>query len=453
MTTRTSESDNAAVRDRAGSVAILSIGDELAIGQSLDTNSKWLSERLTDIGLSVVEHVTVPDDLGLMVQTLRRLGSRCASVVITGGLGPTADDLTREALATLAGEPLIEDPEGVRAIEAWFASARRAMPERNRVQALRPASGSLIPNANGTAPGIHLRCHPTPAAPSGPTDYFALPGPPGEMHPMFDGYVLAHIARPAGRTVRTRVMHTVGLGESDVAKLLGELMDRDRTPLVGTTASGGIVSVRIRYEGSAPSADIDAIVASTVADVMARVGHIVFSQDGRPLPEILLDRLRERGERVAVVESCTGGMLGAAITAIPGSSDVVSGGWITYSNEMKSAQVGVPGSLIDAHGAVSREVAEAMAVGGLDRSGAAHALAITGVAGPGGGSDTKPVGAVWICRASRRSGAAPELDARRFLMRGGRDAVRQWSVVSAMAMLEMHLRGSNASKLLRQQEP
>lgn len=421
--------------------AIISIGDELTIGQSLDTNSKWLSERLTSIGLSVIEHATVPDDLDLLISTIRRLAGACGTVILTGGLGPTADDLTRDALAALLNEPLVEDPDSLAAIERWFTRSNRVMPERNRVQALRPATGTHLPNPNGTAPGIRVLC--------GSATLHCLPGPPSEMRPMFEGHVRPRLTPPAGRLIRTRVLQTAGLGESDVAQRLGDLMNRDRNPLVGTTASGGIVSIRIRDESTDPATVVDARVEATLRDVRRAVGDTIFAEDDQPLAATILERLRTRRQRLAVVESCTGGMLGQTFTAIPGSSDVVLGGWITYSNQLKHALVGVPNDVLETHGAVSSQVALAMASGGLDRSGADHVLAITGVAGPGGGTDSKPVGTVWIALVSRQ--AAP--DVRRFQMRGERDTIRAWSVTSALLMLEQRLRAASPVRLLRQAEP
>lgn len=430
---------------KAEHAAIVSIGDELAVGQSLDTNSKWLSGRLTEIGFTVVEHVTVPDDLGLMVATLQRLCAACGTVMITGGLGPTADDLTRDALAAVLGEDLIEDSASLRAIEAWFLRSSRAMPAQNRVQALRPASGVHIANANGTAPGIHV-------AVLG-AQVYCLPGPPSEMRPMFDGYVRQRLAPPGGRVIRTRIFQTMGVGESEIAQRLGGLMDRDRNPLVGTTASGGIVSVRVRYEGSEVAERVDRLMRETEAEVCRAVGDAVFAEGGGTMAEVVIDRLRRAGERLATVESCTGGMLGQAITSVAGSSDVFLGGWVTYSNEMKERLVGVPQELLERHGAVSTEVAGAMAAGGLQRSGGDHCLSITGVAGPGGGTSQKPVGTVWIGLASKERGSGEGVECRRFLMRGERETVRQWSVTSALAMLDLRLRGRSDMKLLRQQSP
>jgi nicotinamide-nucleotide amidase len=258
------------------------------------------------------------------------------------------------------------------------------------------------------------------------------------MFPMFEKEVVPAFELDPSNTVRVRTVPTFGLGESAVADLLGPMMDRARNPLVGTTASGCIVTCRVRYTGHADGAD--AALDATVADLKARLGPAILTEhdahdDGQVLVRTVTDLLRARSQTLAVVESCTGGLLGEMVTRLPGSSDVFAGGLLTYSNDLKTRLAGVDTALLTAHGAVSRVVALAMAQGGLDRTGATHALAITGIAGPGGGTDTKPVGTVWIARAS----ADGSSDARRFLFKGGRDAIRLWAATTALGMLRLRL--------------
>ncbi len=454
-----------------GTAALLSIGDELTLGQTLDTNSAWLADRLFAVGVRVVEHATVEDDLGRMIGALRRLCDAADLVVCTGGLGPTADDMTREAVAALLGDELIEDDDAAAALSSWF-STRGGMPERNRVQAMRPASGVCLENLNGTAPGLHARDETRSA------EIFALPGPPHEMKPMFERFVEPRARGLASGSTRARLLLTFGLGESRVAEMLGDLMDRDRESrglaVIGTTASLGVVTCRIRAT-SGDAARARAMLDEAEGEIRGRfdgagVGGIVFDRrDLSPaaegggdsgeirdaLPRSVVGMLRERGERVAVVESCTGGLLGGAITGIAGSSDAFVGGWETYSNEMKTAMVGVPADVLERHGAVSPACACAMADGALarlERAGVRceHALSVTGIAGPGGGSDEKPVGTVWIGLASRRSGTVVS-EARRFLFRGGREAVRGWSVRAALGMLRLRLSGTSMTLLAEQE--
>lgn len=427
--------------------AIVSMGDELLLGQSLDTNSKWIADRLTSRGVVPIEHVTVGDDLCAAVEVFRRLAARADLIVSTGGLGPTADDLTRQALAEAMGEPLVEDAEALGWIEGWFAGRGSEMPPLNRTQALRPRSARLIANEHGTAPGIVAAIA---REGGGAAEVYCLPGPPSEMIPMWERDVEPALRPPAGRTIRTRVLHTFGIGESDLAGRLGDLMARTRNPLVGTTASKGVVSVRLRYEGPLPPEDAVAALDGTELLVRAAASPYLFGADPETLASTVLGLLRARGERLAVAESCTGGMLGEMLTETPGASDVFLGGWITYSNEMKTRELGVAGGLLGpgGPGAVSREVAEAMAAGALERSGADHALAITGIAGPGGGSEEKPVGTVWIARAARGGGS----EARRFRFKGSRDVVRHRAAMCALGMLRFALADAAGTRMLWQVE-
>ncbi|TVQ33516.1 MAG: competence/damage-inducible protein A [Phycisphaeraceae bacterium] len=429
--------------------AVLSIGDELILGQTLDTNSAWLSGRLTELGVRVVEHATVDDDCEAIAAAIRRLAARSRLVIVTGGLGPTIDDLTRRALADALGEGLVEDGQMLSAIRLYFAARGTEMPENNRLQALRPESASALGNAQGTAPGLHARLEIEGAS----ADCFCLPGPPSEMRPMFEEFVKPRLRPPVGGVIRTRVIHTFGLPEATIAERLGELMARLRNPVIGTTASGGTVSCRIRYAG--PEERASAAIEEAERAVRAAVAPYDFGADDDTLAAATLNELRRVGERLVVAESCTGGGLGALLTEVPGSSDVFRGGWITYANEMKLGALGVEKRALEAHGAVSAEVACAMARGALRAAEAAgaraqHALAITGVAGPGGGSKEKPVGTVWIARATTRDGD-DEIDARRFYFPGERSAVRRRSALSAMAMLRMALTGAGDSHLLGEQ--
>jgi nicotinamide-nucleotide amidase len=410
--------------------AILSVGDELTLGQTLDTNARWIARELTSLGVRVVEHVTVADDRAEQSSSIARLAARTQILVVTGGLGPTADDLTRFALTDVLRDRLIEDAPALATLEAWYAGRGRPMPEPNRVQALRPASAIMLDNPHGTAPGL--------LASIGPCRVVCLPGPPREMQPMFAQVVPTLI--PHASTIATRVLSTFGLGESRIAELLGDLMDRSRNPLVGTTASGGLVSIRLRGMGLSPAA-----LDHTEALVREILGPIVFARDAT-LAQHVTTRLLERNETLATVESCTGGLVGAAITENAGASQVFVGGLLTYSNALKIALAGVEPEVLDRDGAVSEACAVAMARGGRQRLATTHALAVTGIAGPDGGRDDKPVGTVWIALDSVD---APTL-ARRFRFPGDRASVRLWSVVSALGMLRLRLDNVQTPMLFEQ---
>lgn len=413
--------------------AVMAIGDELVLGQRLDTNSQWISARLVERGVLVVEHVTIGDDADEIARALRRLSERVGVIVSTGGLGPTRDDLTRQALAHAMGEELVEDEQALGQIRAFFESRGRAMPEANRVQAYRPVSARVIPNEVGTAPGL--------AAQVGGARVWCLPGPPSEMRPMFDREVPGSISTDT--EIATAQVQTIGWGESRVGEAIEDLMARGGEAVVGTTASRGIVAVRVRAIGEGCRDRVQELVR----EIRNRLGPIVFAVGDVSLQQACLDLLRQRRQRLCTVESCTGGMLGEMITQVPGSSAAYLGGWVTYANEMKMREVGVPEGVLADEGAVSSACARAMALGAVRRSGADWALSITGIAGPGGGSEAKPVGTVWIGRASH-DGAC---QTRRFRFRGGREDIRAWSAISALAMLRLGLLGEEMDLLFEEE--
>jgi nicotinamide-nucleotide amidase len=434
--------------------AIVSVGDELTLGQTLDTNSQWLSARLGEVGVIVAEHVTVPDVATAQAEAFTRLAARVDLIICTGGLGPTLDDLTREALAAAMNDKLVDDPIALAQVEAFYAARNREMPAINAVQAQRPSRASILPNLHGTAPGIHgiIRTKPKGSkALERECEVFCLPGPPSEMRPMYDSQVLPRLRPLAERCVRTLVLHTIGLGESDIAMRLGPMMARDRVPLVGTTASGGVVSIRLRYEGPLSTDDADALLQKDERAIREKVGTHVFAKGSDTLASAIVHTLRQRGQTVALVESCTGGRLASLVTDVSGSSAVFKAGWIPYSNEAKVRDLGAAPSLFekDGPGAVSFQTAHALATNAILKSSASFALAITGIAGPSGGSTDKPVGTVFIALAIHAE-KEPAVEVRRFIFPGDRNSVREWSVRSALAMLWMHLNGTPEATLLRQ---
>lgn len=438
-------------------VAVLSIGDELTLGQTLDTNGKWLSARFADEGVITVERATVPDDLEAQVSALRRLASKADVIVCSGGLGPTKDDLTREALAQAMDDTLVEDAIALAQIEAWYTARGRTMGPLNRLQALRPSRGMMLANPHGTAPGIAGVMRSDGRS----VDVFCVPGPPKEMFPMIESLVLPRLRRDALRSVRTRTLHCFGIAESDLAQRLGDLMDRSRNPLVGTTASGGVVSCRLRYEGPASSTEADALLDATERQIRTVAHDFVFGVEKQTLPAVVLEMLRSKDHTLATCESCTGGLLSSMLTDVPGSSSVFVGGFVTYANALKVSLAGVDPSLLAEHavGAVSREVASAMALGTLRKLGVTHAISLTGIAGPSGavpaknGQPAKPVGLVYIALASidgEASAGAPAVEVRQFVFMGDRGSVREWAARSALAMLWQRLAGVRAM-LLREQ--
>lgn len=413
--------------------AIFSVGDELTLGQSLDTHAQWLAQRLVELGVVPILHATVGDDEQALVDALSAASRRVDVIVITGGLGPTADDLTREALAALSGPGLLHDPDAERALRARFESRGRRLPESNLKQALRPPWMRMIPNPLGTAPGLLGTIDGVLVA--------SLPGPPDEMHPMWRDHVAGAVRAHVGQApVRCEAVLACGIPESVAAERLGALMDRGRNPMVGITVSGTTLAARIRATGDAC---IDGSVESTIAAVESAWGPLCFGRDADTLAGSIGELLLARKAWVATCESCTGGGVARALTAVPGSSAWFGSGWVTYANEAK-VRLGVDPALIERHGAVSAEVAEAMARSAARLAGARFGVSTTGVAGPAGGSDVKPVGTVWIHVHDEQA----SLRSRRFLITGDRTMVRDRASALAQVLLRLAILGRDERKLL-----
>jgi nicotinamide-nucleotide amidase len=406
---------------------ILSIGDELTSGQTLNRNASWLSEQLQQIGVRVRQHVTVGDQLDEIVHALRWMHRGADLILITGGLGPTDDDLTRQALATAMGEEVVTDTDALAEIEAFFRRLNRPMPSVNRVQALRPASARCISNSAGTAPGIMAKW--------GHCRVFAIPGVPREMKMMFETSVAPELKMDGSPTVlRIATINTFGAGESWVGDKIRDLMKRGAEPSVGTTVHDGIVSIRIYARGT--EAQAQAAISTLTQELTARLGDLIFSTGEASIESVLIEMLRSRRQTVATAESCTGGLLAELITAIPGASNCFHGGWVTYSNSVKIEELYLSPELLQTHGAVSAPVAEAMAKAARDKAGTDWGISTTGVAGPDGGTDEKPVGTVFIGLTG-----SDGMEVRRFQFPGQRAQIRLRAAQMAMTMLRLKLLG------------
>lgn len=399
-------------------VGTLSIGDELLSGETLDSNSQRLARAIAAREWTHTGHAIVGDDPEAIAAAVRSLGEGSDLVLTSGGLGPTLDDLTREALALVVGDPLALDEAIAESIEALFTSRGLKMPESNRRQAMRPPSAMSIPNANGTAPGLRVGC--------GSYEVLALPGPPRELLPM-----LASALPEVDRAPRQIVVVACGIGESAAAERIQEFMDRDAEPIVGITVSGCILRARIRARDHATTAAEVERVGATVREQWAP-----WAIDQETLPAAIAEVLRGASGTLAVAESCTGGMIQTMLTDLAGSSAWFRGGWVTYSNEMKCDHLGVSAEVIERDGAVSASVAEAMAAGARDRAGATLAVSTTGIAGPIGGSRAKPVGAVYIGVADDAGATA-----RLFHFPGDRQSVRRRTSQTALQLVRFRALG------------
>jgi len=371
---------------------ILSIGSELTSGQNLDTNSQWLSRRLAEIGITVGWHTTVADDLDANVEAFQIATRRSSLVLATGGLGPTQDDLTREVLARVAGVELVIDPESLRQIEDMFRRRNRAMPERNRVQAFFPAAAEPIQNHHGTAPGIWMRV--------GSCWVGAMPGVPSEMFPMFEKQLKPRIlaAGLGGGVIIQRKINVFGAGESAIEEKLLDLTRRDHVPEVGITVADATISLRILAR-AASAAEAQAQIAPVEQTIRQRLGDLVFGVEDEELQDAVAKLLLEKRLTIGTAESLTGGLVADRLVTVAGASRWFRGGIVSYANEVKRDVLGVPQQLLDAKGAVSAEVVEAMAVGCRRVLQTDLAVSTSGVAGPDALGPDLPVGFVWTAVA------------------------------------------------------
>jgi nicotinamide-nucleotide amidase len=371
---------------------IIAVGSELLGSARVDTNSLYIADKLAALGIELRLKSVVGDEHDDLATLLRQALARADVIVLTGGLGPTDDDLTRDVVSGVLGRPMTIDERIVEQIRARFARRGFEMPEVNRRQAQVPQGAVVLDNPNGTAPGLFIDHHGQALV--------LLPGPPREMQPMFDRVCAGPLAERAGaeRVYRTTLFIT-GLGESHVEQLAQPIYARWRSaiPPVATTilATMGQVELHLSLRGPDQAAAQDTL-DKVGAELLGVLGEHVYSTDGRVMEEVVGDLLRERGWTIAAAESCTGGLLLSRLTDVAGSSAYVRAGVVAYDNADKTALLGVPEALLEQHGAVSEPVAVAMAEGIRARTGADVAVGITGIAGPGGGTKEKPVGTVVI---------------------------------------------------------
>ncbi len=367
-------------------IEIINTGSELLLGTTVNTHGAWMGTELMKHGLWVQRQTTVPDGPAI-IEALSEAMSRSDVVIVTGGIGPTSDDISREAAAAVLGVELIEDEAALRSLEAFFAQRNRPMAEDNRKQALNPVGADVLPNPHGTAPGVYA-----PPRMSGDRlcALFLLPGPPGEMKPMFHAEVIPRLCALADVSGEHHLetLRFTGIGESDFhAQLDAKLLAIPQLE-IGYCARPAEVDLRL----IGPRASIEQ--ATLLA--LDAFPEKCFSTKGESLEEVVVRQLTALGKKLALAESCTGGRIASRITDVSGASAVFTHGYVTYANEAKRDMLDVPEDLLSTHGAVSEQVAIAMAQGALKNSGADIALSVTGIAGPTGGTEEKPVGTVWI---------------------------------------------------------
>ncbi len=372
-------------------VEVLNTGTELLLGNVVNSHAAYLGRMLFPLGLRLSRQTTVPDGEAIR-QAFVEAFPRCDILLVTGGLGPTTDDITREVAAGLLGLELEESAEILRAIQERCALRGFQFQERMRRQTMVPRGATVLPNEHGTAPGLYL---PASRGKSRSPHLFLMPGPPRELIPMFEKYVLPSLQQIAGGAgvPQCRVYRCVGIGESLVEARIGLRLSEIPGLEVGYCARPNEVDFRLI---GAPD-----LLEELEPQILAELGEFIVSQDGGSLEDAVVTKLRARRRSLATAESCTGGLLAHRITNVPGASEIYGAGWVTYANEIKIGQLGVDAASLAEHGAVSEPVARQMAEGARREANADFALATTGIAGPGGGSEAKPVGTVFLALAER----------------------------------------------------
>jgi nicotinamide-nucleotide amidase len=406
---------------------IIAVGSELLTPQRLDTNSLFLTQKLNALGIEVRLKTVVGDDRERLAGVLREALIRSRLIILTGGLGPTEDDVNRDVVAEVLARPLREVPEIRQRLEKRFARVGRTMSPNNLRQALVPEGAEWLENKNGTAPGLWIE--------HGETLIILLPGPPWELEALFESACLPRIAqRASGERIRTRLIKVVGLPESEVDKRIAPICRECQNPATTILATLGSIEIHLRAR-AATEADAEALLAPLADKIEVALGDNVYSTQGESLEEVVGMFLMMKQKTVAAAESCTGGLLAERLTRTPGSSNYFLGGVVCYSNPLKTKLAGVPEILIKENGAVSKPVAQAMAEGIRRRSGASIGIGITGIAGPGGGSAEKPVGIVFIAIADERG-----TQVRQFRFPGNRERIRLWASTAALEMIRRRVR-------------
>jgi len=408
---------------------ILAVGTELLMGQIANTNAQYISKRLAELGINVYFHTVVGDNPARLEETLKRALQRADIVITTGGLGPTKDDLTKETIAKTMNRKLVCHEEILDGIRDFFMRKHRIMVSNNEKQAFLPENSIIITNNNGTAPGCIIE--------EGEKVVIMLPGPPKEMQPMFSETVFPYLKQKTGVVLVSKMLKVFGIGESELESRLMDLVENQSNPTIAPYVSYGEVTVRVTARCSSEEA-AGLLLYPVVSEIKARLGGVVYAEEGESMEQVVFNLLRQKGLVLATAESCTGGLLAEKITSIPGASGIFERGYVTYANRAKVEDLGVSDETLKKYGAVSRETALEMVQGLSAKTGASAAVAITGIAGPDGGTKDKPVGLVYI--------AVRVLDktvCKSFDLLGNRERVRNDACMHALDMVRRLILGMN----------
>lgn len=404
-------------------VELVTVGTELLLGNIVNTNTQFLAEKCALLGLSMYHQVVVGDNHDRMAEVIKTALCRSDIVILTGGLGPTEDDLTKEVCAEVMGVALVEDPHTRERIEEYFRnSIYKEIPDNNWKQVLVPEGAMVLDNDNGTAPGLIMEKDGKRA--------ILLPGPPAELHPLFMGQVFPYLQKLQPEVIRSQMIKICGMGESQVEDKLLDLIDSQTNPTIATYAKTGEVHLRVTARAKDED-EAKKLLKPVVKEIKSRFGDCVYSTKEDETLEMAVVRLLEKhGLTVATAESCTGGLLAGRIVNVVGASEVFREGFITYSNKAKRKILDVSKGTLKKYGAVSEQTAKEMATGGVFATDADACVAVTGIAGPDGGTEDKPVGLVYIATYMKDS-----VSVERYQFKGNRAKVREQSVVKALDML------------------
>src|SRR5919202_900096 len=409
------------------SAEIVTIGTEMLLGDLVDTNTAWISQRLAELGVAIYRHTTVGDNPERIIDALREASSRSTLVITTGGLGPTSDDLTNACIATLTSREMVEYPEARDHVDEMFERFGRTPTANNYKQALFPEGTELIPNPVGTAMGALVEWE--------GTLFVTLPGVPVEMKSMFEETLEPLIRAHSDGSIVSKTLHFAGIGESALAEKVQDFLDAT-DPTVAPLAGQGRVRLRITTRANTEK-EAEEKIAPVEREILSRLGDYYFGEDDETLESAVGRLLKEAGATLALAESCTGGLLAKRLTDIAGSSAYFKEGLVTYSNESKERLLGVPEEMLLEHGAVSEPVARKMAEGVRARAGADYGLSVTGIAGPDGGTEEKPVGLVFVGLSDERGTLVERLDLSAWAR--SRDAIRERSANRAFDLLRLRL--------------
>lgn len=411
------------------SAEILTVGTEILMGQIINTNASYLAKQIAQLGITSQYQTVVGDNPLRLQEAIETALSRSDCVIMTGGLGPTADDISMEIAAKVAGVNLVRDQASEEKLIAYFTGLGRTVSENNFKQILFPEGSTVIPNNNGTAPGAIV-----PLEFAGKTRYIILlPGPPSENTLMFQDTVRPFFESHSATRLNTTFVRMIGIGESDAEYRMRDVIEAQQNPTLAPYASEGEVTFRITQLVTGP--DEPDLRAPLLEVLQERLGQYIYEVGTRTMPEVVKDLLVRQKKTVAFAESCTAGQIAATFADIPGISEVMLGGIVSYDNCLKESLLKVPKSTLETFGAVSSRTAEAMALGCLEVTGADVAVAVTGIAGPDGGTAEKPVGTVFISVADRQNG----LRTRKHHFRGNRAKVRKIATLNAFNLLRLHL--------------